>query len=276
MLALVNLAVSCAAVFNPHSCPLAKALRATSRPIIVHVYDTSPEEVPQWAVSDVSACCRKAGATAMLVSPTLIKAVHEEQSAHRGDFPGPLPVIADILLDDIAQDSAKLKEFRELGASAIGVRYHDDDWSDTNALETALSHAVDAACQAGLVAIMLGESSMGAIEHVATEQQNIRLGVGAVAALVESPSSPEDGDSSTVALGCWDGSDEELQRLRSAGFRALLLEDACLADVASGIDRCAALIRAALSKRSRVFSSSMFGTTSSEVVPPSQRNPRLW
>ena len=108
-------------------CRLAKALKSTGRPVIVHVWDPEPAEVPSWAVADVSECCRTAGATAVLVAPDLVGAVAEEQEAHRGDFPGPLPVIADCALDGLAQKLDDLAAWQKLGASAVGVEEMSED-----------------------------------------------------------------------------------------------------------------------------------------------------
>merc|ERR1711879_164436 len=76
-------------------------------------------------------------------------------------------------------------------------------------------------------------------------------------------------DTDVFTLGCWDGSDAELQRLRTAGFGGLLLKDACGGDVGRGAgqsspslaaQRVSVLLRAALSKGSRKWSGSMFGS----------------
>ena len=47
--------------------PLARAL-SKPRPLLVHIWDPKPAELTEYAIDDVSEACRKAGATAILVS----------------------------------------------------------------------------------------------------------------------------------------------------------------------------------------------------------------
>ena len=47
--------------------PLTRAL-SKPRPLPVHIWDPKPAELTEYAIDDVSEACRKAGATAILVS----------------------------------------------------------------------------------------------------------------------------------------------------------------------------------------------------------------
>jgi hypothetical protein len=66
---------------------LTKALKANKRPVVVHLYDPQPAALDDYAVADVSEACRKAGAAAVLVTPSLVRHVADEQAAHKGSFP---------------------------------------------------------------------------------------------------------------------------------------------------------------------------------------------
>jgi len=249
---------------------LRKALRSTARPLVAHVWDPQPSALPSWAVADVSQTCRTAGASAILVPPSLVSAVAEEQQAHIGDFPGPLPVLADCMLHALLDNEVEMTTLRRDGAAGIGVRYHVREWGEADELERRLRQTVEAAHELGLGAVLLGE------REEAAEWDEVAWRVGAVGAVVGAPRTMGGEEEGVVAIGCWDGSDEELQRLRASGFGALLLEDACGGEVERGAPRCNALVRAARSKTSRTWSGSMFGATSGDVIPPNQRNPRLW
>ena len=82
------------------------------------------------------------------------------------------------------------------------------------------------------------------------------------------------GDS--AALGAWDGEDETLPELRGAGFGAMLLLDGCRGDLAANAAWCESRVRTFRSKASSQWGGSMFASTSSDVAPPSVRNPRAW
>ena len=158
-------------------------------------------------------------------------------------------------------------------ACAATYRYFAPDYSSSaerTALTRMLSAVIGAAEDSGLTPVLLpgGESEAGDSDDLAVGR--------AAAVLADSPRAVPAAEEGTVSLGCWDGSEEELKRLRDAGFRALLLEDACGGDVACGIGRCGALVRLARSNRSSKWSGSMFGATSDDVPPPSVRNPRMW
>ena len=208
---------------------LSKTLSKTGRPLVVHVWDKNPAELTEFAIDDVSEACRKAGASAVLVSPALVGAFSKEQEANRGNFPGPLPVIADVALNDLAGSPEELcSGAKNLGASALGLRYYSDDWPEEAALEGTLKEAVAAAEQSGLDTILLPEFGADGAEG-ASGAGELASRVGAVAGLTK-----EAEDEAGIALGCWDGSSEDLGRLREAGHKGLVLKNACLGDVAWG------------------------------------------
>ena len=117
---------------------LAKSLKSTAQPLVVHVWDRNPSDLKSFAIDEVSYACRDAGASAVLVESALLGAapchmrmslVHgvgwaiscalgvagavvEEQEVHRGSFPGPLPVIADCALKEMTTDSGAVAEFK--------------------------------------------------------------------------------------------------------------------------------------------------------------------
>jgi len=249
---------------------LSKALSETARPVVVHLWDPRPADLASWAIDEVSWACRQSGAAAVLVGTELLDGVVEEQESHRGDYPGPLPVVADCYLRDLVGEAAAdvSAAFRKRGAAAVGIRYHEGDWDGADALEEALQGAVDAAEQSGLSAILLAEFGADGAEGAAGADE-LASRVGAAAALDVVGASEGDEAGGAMALGCWDGSDKELQRLRGAGFDALVLKDACVGDVARGgnlkspswaAQRVTNLVKMALSKGSRKWSGSMFGS----------------
>ena len=234
---------------------LGKALGSSARPVVVHVWDPKPAELESYAIADVSEACRSAGAAAVLVAPELIKAMAEEQAPHQGSFPNALPVIADCALKDLVGSGEELcTGAKNLGASAIGIRYYDLDWPDAAALEEALKSTIATAEESGLGTILLAE--FGADRDEGLEGSGgLASRVGAAAALTKAG---EEGGA--VALGCWDGSQKELERLRAAGFGGLILKNACDGDVARGArikspslaaTAVSNLVKAALSKGSK-------------------------
>ena len=216
---------------------LTKSLGSTARPVVIHLWDPEPKAVPAYAVEDVSKMCRDAGAHAVLVAPEFIGTVAEEQEANRGGFPGPLPVIADCTLDDLVGDKTAAPDMAALGAKAVGIRYYEADWPETGALEEALRSAVATAEQSGMSAVLLADKlasyplprlteglasekseATGVDADAAAATGGLASRVGADAGLVATAAEYEGGDA--LPLGCWDGSDSELDRLRDAGFSA--------------------------------------------------------
>lgn len=211
---------------------LAKAL-SVQRPVIVHLWDANPAEVQSYAIDDVSAACRNSGAAAVLCSPSLVKPLVEEQELHRGDFPGPLPVIVDCFLKDLeGEDDADelTASAKSLGASAMGLVWRASDWPEQAALEEALQRATAAAERAGLDTILLPQFGAGGVEG-ADEAAELAAKMGSAAALAKEGETGKDG---AVALGSWDGSKEELERLREAGLEGVVLKNACRGDVSRG------------------------------------------
>ena len=218
------------------------------RPIVVHLWDPNPSELTDFAIDDVSEACRKAGAAAILCQAALTSSISKEQEAQRGNFPGPLPIIVDCALKDL--DAETCAGAKTLGAAAVGIRYYKGDYDSDGALEEALQSSIAAAEEAGLGAILLGEFGADGDEGV-DGASGLASRFGAAAGLTKS--AEEDG----VALGCWDGSEQELQRLRGAGFAGLVLKNACQGDIAWGsrtkqpslaAQALTKLIKAALSK----------------------------
>lgn len=213
---------------------LTKALGSSARrPVIVHVYDRDPDALEEYAIDEVSEACRKAGATAMLVTPALVRAMAQEQEAQRGNFPGPVPVIADCALSDMQGDGATelVSGAKALGAAGIGIRYYLGDWPEAAALEEALTTAVAAAEQAELATVLLGEFGADGAEGAPEGASDLASRVGAAAALLKDA---PDSSPNSAALGCWDGTPDALERLKAAGFSGLILKDACRGNVALG------------------------------------------
>ena len=209
---------------------LPKALKG-QRPVIVHLYDPKPAEIEGYAIDDVSAACRQSGAAAVLVAPSLVKSIAAEQEAHRGSFPGPLPVIVDCALKDLTSDEAAAEETaagaKALGASALGIRYYMGDYPEASDLEEALSSAISGAEENGLATVLLGEFGADGDEG-ANGAGEMAAKVGAAGGLAKEVS--DEG----VSLGCWDGTDGGLAKLREAGFKGIVLKDACRGDVSKG------------------------------------------
>ena len=137
---------------------LSKALkRKDGRPLIVHLWDANPSALETFAIDDVSEACRKAGASAVLTAPALVSSIAQEQERQRGSFPGPLPVISDCALNDL--DSEVCAGAKNLGASAIGIRYYLGDYETEDDLEARLSAAVTAADESGRACRFLASNS---------------------------------------------------------------------------------------------------------------------
>ena len=205
---------------------LSKALAATRRPLIVHVWDPNPEAVESFAIDDVSEACREAGAAAILCGIELAGAISKEQKAHTGDFPGALPVVTELSLFDLIGDPAEhCARAQTLGASGIGIRYSDTDWQEANALEDVLRDAVAAAANHGLGSLLLPEFGTNGNEG-SDGAGSLAARVGAAAGLATT--------TEKLAFGCWDGSPESLELLRAEGFGGLLLKNACKGDVSWG------------------------------------------
>lgn len=234
--------------------PVAKALRSTARPVIVHLWDPDPSKLSDFAIDEVSLAARDAGAVAVLCAPSLVSAVAKEQEAARGQYPGPLPVVADCYLRDLAETPDEIcGGAKSLGASGIGIRYHEGDFEEGEELEGKLRSAVSAVEERGLGAILLGEFGADGAEGTA--------GAGALAERVGAAAglSRDGEDGSALALGCWTGESDQLQDLRAKGVAGLVLKDACNGNVAAGsrikfpslaAQGVSKLVKAALSKGS--------------------------
>ena len=213
---------------------LSKSLSATGRPLVVHIWDPNPASLESFAIDDVSEACRESGAAAVLCGPELVAAIAKEQDTHRGGFPGALPVIIDMALNDLIGEEGPNElctGAKNLGATGIGVRYYAGDWEDAAALEEALQGVVATAEDVGLGVILLPEFGANGDEGMAGAG-GLASRVGAAAGLATAPEKDEDGEK--MAFGCWDGSSDALQRLREEGFGGLVLKNACGGDVAWG------------------------------------------
>ena len=107
-----------------------------------------------------------------------------------------------------------------------------NDWPDAGALEASLQGAVAAAEECGLGAMLLGEFGADRAEGV-DGAGGLASAVGAAAGLTKAPEEAA-AKGGAISLGCWDGSQTELQRLREGGHSGLVLKDACNGDVAWG------------------------------------------
>lgn len=208
---------------------------SVQRPIIVHVWDAKPDKLETFAIDEVSKACRNSGAAAVLCSPKMLKAFVEEQELAMGSFPEPLPIIAQVTLKDMIETETAGAELvagaKKLGAAAIGIGYYASDWPEADALEEALKGATAAAEGGGLDSLLLAQFGAGGVEG-SDSAAEVAARVGATAALAKEGGDGEEG--SAALLGSWDGTDEELQRLRAAGFSGLILKNACRGDVGRG------------------------------------------
>ena len=209
---------------------------SVQRPIIVHVWDAKPDNLETFAIDEVSKACRNSGAAAVLCSPKLLKAFVEEQELAMGSFPEPLPVIAQIALRDLIEDETAGAELaagaKKLGAAAIGIGYYASDWPEAEALEEALKGATAAAKEAGLDTLLLAQFGAGGVEG-ADSAAEVGARVGATVALAKQGAA-EGAEGGAALLGSWDGTEEELERLRAAGLAGLVLKNACRGDVGKG------------------------------------------
>ena len=202
---------------------LTRALTSTTRPIIVHLADDHPEALSTLDVEEISLRCRMAGAAALLVQPELLDAVAVEQATAKGDFPGPLPLICML-------ESAEMAASTDLtalsSACAVGVRCESGEQGDM------LDSLVAGADAAGMGTLVIAGDAAA---------QRAAVGAGTSVVAISGWSATDDEsaatDGVTLEAGRWDGTDEELQRLRDAGFAALLLDDPCRGDVAGGLRR---------------------------------------
>lgn len=226
------------------------------RPVIVQIKDDTPADVASWAAEDVSECCRNAGAAVLVVQQELLRLVVNEQERAQGDYPGPVPVVCDLLdVDGSEPAAATLAQVRAAGAAGV---------------------LLEARSGAEIVAAATSEQLESLILARSIEEVEIATAAGACAVICAF-----DGATATLAgaahtVGEWEGEDEELQDLRAKGFKALFLRDGCYGDVRGNGAYCASRVRLALSKKSLQWGGSMFGATSNDVVPPAQRNPRMW
>ena len=293
---------------------VSRVLHSSARPVVVHVWDPRPTEIDITDVEQLSSVCRDAGATALLIPPALVSAIANEQASARGEVPGPVPLVAECDLKSLTRalgldgasgegpsEAADLTAWKSLGAAAIGIRYSEADCSaeEGSALELILVAAIAAAERSGLGTILLPEG--GSESHCSHAGKAAMLtGVAAILVDPQKAESTEEGRATVckmpfpaypypregeaggegggerrvIELGCWDGAEEKLERLRDAGFGGVLLENACDGSIVHGLGRCGTLIRWALSNRSPMARGGIFG--SSNVQPPSERNPRLW
>ena len=208
---------------------LTRAL-STARPLIVHVADDCPAELNALDVDDMSRGCRMAGASALLVQPELLAAVAKEQATAAGDFPGPLPLLYEC--DLAAASEFDFESVRQLGACAVGMRCEASS-AATGSLDILLREAVAGAEAAGLGALVLAGDAAAYAAAV-----NAGVGMVVISGAVGEEGAAEEGaaeGASTLEVGLWDGDDGQLQRLRAAGFAALLLDDPCRGDVAGGL-----------------------------------------
>lgn len=234
----------------------ASALRtalANAKSLVVEVRDERPDEAWHLDVEDLSRQLRAAGAAALITeAPLLGTLVHEQQSA-KGNFPGPLPVLCEVTGAD------QVEAAREAGASGIALCW-------PSVLET---EAVLAASDAAGMACVVVAGDPDIAELASTN------GAVAISCAYEG-AAPEHVGGDSATLGAWDGEDETLPELRGAGFGAMLLLDGCRGDLAANAAWCESRVKAFRSKASSQWGGSMFASTSSDVAPPSVRNPRAW
>lgn len=226
---------------------------ANSKSLIVEVRDERPDEAWHLDVEDLSRQLRAAGAAALVTEAPLLGTLVQEQQSAKGNFPGPLPVLCEVTGAD------QVEAAREAGASGIALCW-------PSVLET---EAVLAASDAAGLACVVVAGDPDIAELAATN------GAVAISCAYEG-AAPVHVVGDSAALGAWDGEDETLPELRGAGFGAMLLLDGCRGDLAANAAWCESRVRAFRSKASSQWGGSMFASTSSDVAPPSVRNPRAW
>ena len=252
--------------------PLARALKAP-RPIVVELLVDAPldPDTARLDVESLSAQLRTCGANALIIRSDLIGEVANEQESARGSFPEPLPLLSHAgTLGNDADWKAALAAVTDANAAGLALRCADVGGADE------LREALEATCAAGLESLVLA----GSPELLGIATAAGATAVACVYAEASKESAEEAGAKSDGAapamLGAWDGEDDELARLRDAGFSAMLLLDGCGGDVAAGAGYCESRVRAFRSKASNQWGGSMFASTNSDVAPPSARNPRMW
>jgi hypothetical protein len=146
-----------------------------------------------------------------------------------------VPVIVDCALRDFTSDEVGRElcaGAKGLGGSAVGLRYYNGDYADGSELEEALRGAVAAAAESGLEVVLLGEFGANGDEGC-EGAGSLAQSLGAAAGLAKDPVPIKKGEA--LSLGCWNGTPDDLQRLRDAGFMGgLVLKNACNGNVGLG------------------------------------------
>ena len=251
VLAMVALLAEPARALAASSGKLARLL-SKGKPLLVEVRDDAPKDAWHLDVEDVSRGLRTAGATALLTQAALLNTIAEEQLSARGNFPGPLPVLCEI------SSAEEVDAAREAGAAGVAIC-----WPDGHKVEALLAASIAAGLDCLVVA---GDAEVAATAAAA--------GAAAVACAYEG-ATPADVDVPAV-LAAWDGEDDGLAEQRASGFEAMVLIDGCRGDIAANGAWCESRVGAFRSKASKQWGGSMFASTSSDVAPPSVRNPRAW
>ncbi len=267
LLAFIGCAARAAALAVGAPSALNRALSRGQR-VIVELLPDAPSEA--FDLTDLSARLRSAGASAVVVPPALLADFSREQASAKGDFPGPIPVVCEA---ELGIDAARLGSLRSEGASGVAVRC-----DEAAAVDGGLEALLEASSAASLDVLVLVDSAAARARALAAGAALVACDYAMADGASAEPSADGDGGDGGggVCLGVWTGDDDELFELRDRGYSVVLLADGVGADLRSGSAWCEGRVRAALSKGSRQWSGSMFGATSDEVVPPSQRNPRLW
>ena len=240
--------------------PLRRALKA-AKPLVVELLVEDAGSAWELDVEDLSARLRTAGAAALIAPRPLLGAFAAEQAKAKGNFPGPLPLLCEVDGDGW---EAALVSAQDAGALGLAVRCGDESGA------SELRRLLDGVSEAGLEALvvagapeLLGVAAAGGAAAIACDYET---------AAASASSEAED----VIVLGAWDGDDDELARLRAAGFGGLLLLDGVGGEIADGAPYCEGRVRAHRSKASKEWGGSMFASTSSDAATPEQKNPRLW
>jgi hypothetical protein len=255
---------------------LKKALSA-SRAVVAELAHAPQQPAPaSFALDDISARTREAGAAALVVPASFLSAIASEQARAISSYPGPLPLVCQLVpaYDDPADESdATVK----LDASSIPLADLRSQGADGILLRVScVSSSSD------LAAIVSGAAaeSLGTMV-IATTAKEVEAALAAqVTAIIcegeaRMPAEPEGAAASVVGFGLWwDGKGQSLDAVRTDGFERVFIEDACAGDVSLGAARCLALIAKARSKKSSQWSGSMFGV--SENDPPERKNALAW
>ena len=269
-LLLLGLSVALAPLAGALAPPLRRALKV-AKPLVIELQVEQPEDAWHLDIEELSSRLRTAGAAALIAPRELLATFASEQAAARGNFPGPLPLLCEVGADGW---QAALAAAQDANVAGISVRCGDASSAE------ALTELLEATTAAGLECLVMA----GARELVDVAQ----AGGASAVACDYADASPSDGSSGggdaaaassaapPVVLGAWDGDDDELARLRAAGFGGLLLLDGVGGQLAEGSAYCESRVRAHRSKASKEWGGSMFASTNSDVAPPSVRNPRMW